>query len=300
VVMRAHGVWVKLSPSRELCGTTPEEFAELLVGLAPLAEADKRAREDRPGRRRAPGAGMKPRPFSFRLLVALTHLRQGLALRPTGAIFGVDEKSVRNWRDELQRLLIAHGIEVPGRTAIRSLEDLAGYLRDDERAVLVDGVEVARPRPGGGFEAQRPAWSGKSKRHVVKGTVVTDEHGAPLWFEANPNGEGRTHDITMLRAQAGLLATLGAAWLVLGDRGYQGLGRDIGHDRVATPTYRWPGRELSDTDRIYNRDQAALRIRVEHTIGKLKTWRAMRHHRRHPNRFNDTGRAITVLVSLLR
>jgi hypothetical protein len=297
--MAAGGTWVRLVPSRALCGTTEAEFADLLVRLAPLVEADKRAREERPGRKRAPGAGAKPRSFSFRLLVALTYLRQGLALRPSGAIFGVDEKSVRNWRDELARLLLAHGIEVPGRARIRSLEDLAEYLRDDERAVLVDGVEVPRPRPGGGWEAQRPAYSGKSKRHVVKGTVVTDEQGAPLWFEANPNGEGCTHDITMLRAQAGLLAVLGTAWLVLGDRGYQGLGHDIGADRVATPVFRRAGRTLSDEDRLYNRDQAGLRIKVEHAIGRIKVWRAMRDHRRPPGRFNETGRAIATLVSIL-
>jgi hypothetical protein len=289
-----------LVPSRDLCGATEAEFADLLVRLAPLAEADKRARETREGRKRAPGAGAKPRPFAFRLLVALTHLRQGLALRPSGAIFGVDEKSVRNWRDELARLLLAHGIEVPGRAPIRSLEDLAGYLRDDERAVLVDGVEVPRPRPGGGWEGQRSAYSGKSKRHVVKATVLTDEQGAPLWFEANPSGEGRTHDITMLRAQAGLLAVLGTAWLVLADRGYQGLGHDIGADRVATPVFRRSGRTLSDEDRLYNRDQAGLRIKVEHAIGHMKVWRAMRHHRRPPERFNETGRAIATLVSIFR
>ncbi|MBC7308143.1 MAG: transposase [Dietzia sp.] len=291
---------MKLVPSRDLCGATEAEFADLLVRLAPLAEADKRARETRQGRKRAPGAGAKPRPFAFRLLVALTHLRQGLALRPSGAIFGVDEKSVRNWRDELARLLLAHGIEVPGRAPIRSLEDLAGYLRDDERAVLVDGVEVPRPRPGGGWEGQRSAYSGKSKRHVVKATVLTDEQGAPLWFEANPSGEGRTHDITMLRAQAGVLAVLGTAWLVLADRGYQGLGHDIGADRVATPVFRRAGRTLSDEDRLYNRDQAGLRIKVEHAIGHMKVWRAMRHHRRPPERFNETGRAIATLVSILR
>jgi hypothetical protein len=44
------GHWVKIKPSRPLCGTTPEEFGELLVRLAPLAEADKCAREDRAGR----------------------------------------------------------------------------------------------------------------------------------------------------------------------------------------------------------------------------------------------------------
>ena len=298
--MRAGGTWVRLSPCRALCGTTPDEFAGLLVRLAPLVEADKAQREQRPGRRRAPGAGGKPKPFSFRLLVALTHLRQGLALRSSAAIFGVDEKSVRNWRDEIERLLTAHGCVPPGAVRpVRSLEDLTAYLADDERAVIVDGVEVPRNRPGGGWDAQKSAYSGKSHRHVVKATVVTDEEGNPLWFEANPSGEGRTHDLGMLRSQTGLLAALGGAWAVLGDLGYLGLAHDIGEERVIIPEHRRGGRVLTDSDKIHNRDLAVLRVRVEHAIGRMKNWKAMRHHRRQPHLLNGTGRAALVLTSLL-
>jgi hypothetical protein len=49
------------------------------------------------------GGGDKPNPLWFRLLVALAHLRQGISLRATAAIFGIDEKSVRNDRDEIVR-----------------------------------------------------------------------------------------------------------------------------------------------------------------------------------------------------
>lgn len=300
--------WVKLAPSRSLCGTTPAEFEALVERLEPLAVALKIERENREGRQRAPGAGRPSKPFRLRLLVALTLLRQGLTLRPTGEIFGIDEKSVRNWRDEIIELLQRHGIERPGGGApIRTIEDLTEYLRDDERVALIDGVLVDRNRPGGDWEAQKPAYSGKSHRHSHKATVVTDEDGAPLWFEANPNGEGRTHDLMMLRAQTGLLAALGVAWLVLGDRGYQGLQKDIGVDRVATPDYQYKRsgrRPLDDGDRAYNHDQASIRVRVEHHIAGLKRWRGFRYHRRPVtiarNTFNETGKAITVLVSVLR
>src|SRR4051794_14623111 len=96
---------VVVEPSRELCGTTREQFGELLVRLAPLAEAAKRAREQRDGRQRSPGAGQKGAAFWFRLLVALTHLRQGMPCRATARVFGVHERSVRNWRDEIEGLL---------------------------------------------------------------------------------------------------------------------------------------------------------------------------------------------------
>lgn len=293
------GHWVKVVPSRALCGFSPSEFAELLIDLADVAEQDKRAREDWEGRKRAPGAGAKPQPLAVRLLVALTHLRQGSSVRATAAIFGVHERSVRRWRDELERLLIAHGVQPPeGGEPIRTLGDLAAYLgaRDPQDYVIVDGTDVPRPRPVS-WENQRPAWSGKSKRHAVKGTVVSDAAGNPVWFEANPSGEGRTQDLTMLRSGAllGVLALAGVS--VLADLGYQGLGSLLTGE-VYTPRRRRPGRRLDRDDRIYNHAHAQARIRVEHGIARLKQWGALRHHRRPPAALDNTGKAITVLTSL--
>lgn len=294
------GHWVKIKPSRSLCGATPQEFADLLVRLAPLAEADKCTREDRADRLRAPGAGRKASPFSVRLLVALTHLRQGTSVRATAGFFDVHERSVRRWRDELERLLVAHGVVPPGAAKpVRTLHDLAEHLRaqPEDSYVIVDGTDIPRPRPGS-WEAQRPAWSGKSKRHAIKATVLSDPDGNAVWFEANPTGEGRTQDITMLRSGAllGVLAIAGIT--VLGDLGYQGLGDSIAGD-VYTPRRRRPGRDLSVDDKRYNHALAQARIRVEHSIGRLKRWGALRHHRRPPHTLDRTGKALTVLGSIL-
>ena len=86
---------------------------------------------------------------------------------------------------------------------------------------MVDGTEVRRwsPYP---WEDQKAAWSGKTKGHVVKATVVSDRQRRPLWVEANPTGGGRTNDIAMLRAQTGLMMVLSVAVtagvVVLADR----------------------------------------------------------------------------------
>jgi DDE superfamily endonuclease/Homeodomain-like domain-containing protein len=292
---------VQIGPSRELCGTTPAQFAELAQRLAPLAAAAKQTREQRPGRRRAPGAGRKAAPFGLRLLVALTHLRQGHSTRATAAIFGVHERSVRNWRDEIEALLGEHGFRPPGaRRAIRTLEDLHAHLdRIPGEACMVDGTHVPAKMPVD-FDAQRAAWSGKDRDHVVKGTVVADGARRPLWFEANPSGEGRTHDVTMLRAQVGLLAVLGATTAtVLADKAYVGLKYDIDPDGLLTPWVRPRGGVLSDDDRDANRLLSSLRMPVEHAIGRMKWWRALRYWRRPTDRFHQGGKAIAVLASML-
>ena len=280
-----------LGPSRQLCGTTPEQFAELVERLAPAAEY--RSRAERPGRRRALGGGDKPLAFWFRLLVALTHLRQGTSVRATGAIFGVHERTVRRYRDEVVALLAAHGCQPPGAARpLRTPEDLRAHLDSlPERTAVVDATEVPRSAP-----EDWAAWSGKAKDHIVGGTLVADRSRRPLWFGANPSGEGRTGDVAMLRAQAGLLATLSAAGcLVLVDRGYQNLDRELGA-RAVSPLHEPRGGVLGEAGRCFDRALSSLRMPVEHACGRMKWWRVLRYWRQVPERFGATGKAVAVLA----
>jgi hypothetical protein len=114
------------------------------------------------------------------------------------------------------------------------------------------------------FEGQRAIYNGKDRDHVVKATVVADAGRRPLWFEANPSDEGRTHDVTMLRAQVALLAVPGATTAtVLADKAYVGLRYDIDPDGLLTPWVRPRGGVLSDEDRDANHLLSSLRMPVE-------------------------------------
>lgn len=294
---------VGLTPSRDLCGTTPDQFGDLFFRLTPLAEERQRRLADRPGRKRAPGAGRRPFPFWLRLLVALTHLRQGTTTRATGAIFGIHERSVRRYRDEISELLVDHGFQPPGAARpIRTLEDLASYVDDvAEGVVIVDATEVPRfsPYP---WEEQQKAYSKKSHTHVVKTTVVADKSRRPLWVEANPSGEGRTFDVTMLRSQTALLACLGvlaaSGVMVIADKGFRGLGKDLGADAVVLPKRKPDGKDYPPEDWEHNRILSGRRMPVEHAIGRMKWWRALHYWRRPVDTFNQTSKAIGVLASI--
>jgi hypothetical protein len=239
----------------------------------------------------------------LRLLVALTHLRQGTSVRGTAGIFGIHERSVRRYRDEIEELLVAHGFQPPGADRpIRSLEDLGDYVsRLGDGTVMVDGTEVRRwsPYP---WEDQKAAWSGKSKTHVVKATVVSDASRRPLWVEANPSGEGRTNDIAMLRAQSGLMMVLAAAvaagTVVLADRGYPTLWKDLGNEGVITPVYANKHHPISGIDHMFNRALSSMRMPVEHAIGRLKWWKALHYWRRPAAAFDRTTKAIGILAGL--
>ena len=81
----------------------------------------------------------------------------------TAAMFGVHEKSVRNYRDEIVRLLASHGCQPPGATrSIRTLDDLRAHLDAlADETVIVDGTHVPRAMPVD-WDGQRAAFNGRT------------------------------------------------------------------------------------------------------------------------------------------
>lgn len=156
--------WSKLVPSRDLCGASPEEFAQLIERLAPVWEQRRRELENFPGRKRAPGAGMKPTPFWVQLFATMTMWRQGLTVRAAGEVFGVHERTIRRWRDAIEDVLFAHGFQHAGAAEpIRSVDDLVGCVQaNDVDRVAVDGTETRRSQLTD-YRAQKAAYSGKTK-----------------------------------------------------------------------------------------------------------------------------------------
>jgi hypothetical protein len=230
-------------------------------------------------------------------------LRQGTSVRATAAIFGIHERSVRRFRDEVEELLVDHGFQPPdAQRPIRTLEDLAVYLDGlADGTAMIDGTEIRRCSPYP-WQEQKQAWSGKTKAHVVKATVIADQNRRPLWVEANPSGEGRTHDITMLRAQDALMAVLmtaaAAGTVFLVDRGYRRLDKDLDPQAVIIPATKPRYRPMDDIDRMFNKALSSMRMPVEHAIGRMKWWRVLQYWRRPTAAFDRTAKAIGVLATL--
>lgn len=56
---------VLLEPSRALCGTTPEQFADLLIRLVPLVDVARRERYERPVENAKRAEEQSPIRFNF-------------------------------------------------------------------------------------------------------------------------------------------------------------------------------------------------------------------------------------------
>jgi hypothetical protein len=129
--------------------------------------------------------------------------------------------------------------------------------------------------------------------------VVTDGEGRILF--CSPARHSSCADITHAR-QLGLvgLPDGGPALEILADAGYQGLGAQTG-GRVVTPPHCKFKKNAPDWyEEMYERRRKAhssRRIRVEHGIAHLNTWRALARHLGRREHISDTVQAVAALLS---
>ena len=153
----------------------------------------------------------------------------------------------------------------------------------DGRA-LVDATEQGIYRSQDN-EERKKHYSGKKKAFTLKTEFVTDgDHHIVAISEAVP---GAKHD-KKLSDEVRTLERLPEGCEVDADKGYQGLDKQVAlvtvcnpetgeeHQvprlQVYTPFKRPKGGGLTQKQEAFNRQLAAVRVRVEHCIGWAKNW----------------------------
>ena len=282
---------------RSLTGLTPAVFDALTADRVPaLADADF-ARHDRPGRRRAIGAGhpttLDP---SNRVLLAVVWLRVYPTHAILGYLFGISESAARRLLGWTLPVLAAAGKDTmrmpdPGKHARKRLPAL---LADTPGlAVLVDSFEQPTHRPK---RRQRAYDSGKKKRHTLKSQVGVDEDTGRV-VHVPPSVPGPTADLKLLK-RSRLLGCLPKGVGVIGDKAYigaAGLRPGVG---CATPRRKPRGKPRPAEDVRYNRAVSRRRIRVEHTIRRLRVFQALTQVNRHGRtKHEHRVRAVAGLVN---
>jgi hypothetical protein len=284
---------------KALTGLTAALFDALAAELVPAFGAQRRARLDRPGRRRAVGGGdtfdLDP---ADQLLAAVVWLRRYPTEEVLGFLFGVSDSTARRAVRRFLPLLERSGRDTmrmpdPGRGRRKRLPQL---LADTPGlAVIVDTFEqkVQRPR-----RRQRAYYSGKKKAHTLKSQVAVDEETG-RFAHVGPSRPGPWGDMKVLRRSA-LKSRLPKGVGVIGDLGYVGVSDWHPEGLGAAPRRKPRGRPRPAADRPYNRAFARRRVAVEHAIGRLRHYRCLaeadRHHRKgHTERV----RAVAGLVNRL-
>ena len=282
---------------RSLTGVPVGIFDALAADVLPaLADADF-ARRDRPDRRRAVGAG---HPFGLgpadQVLLAVVWLRVYPTHAVLGYLFGVSESAARRTLGRVLPVLARAGKDTmrmpdPVKHARRNLPAL---LKDTPGlAVLVDSFEQPTHRPK---RRQRSYYSGKKKRHTLKSQLGVDETSGRV-VHVPPSVPGPTADLKLLR-RSRLLGCLPRGVGVIGDRAYIGAADLRPGVGCGTPRRKPRGKPRPPADVRYNRAVSRRRVRVEHTIRRLRVFQALTQVNRHGRkRHEHRVRAVAGLVN---
>jgi len=284
---------------RSMTGLRVSEFDQLLDDLAaPYGQAEQQ-RLSRPKRQRAIGGGPDfALAYRDQVLLTVIWLRVYPAHEVLAFLFGVSDSSVSRYIARILPLLEANGRDTmrmpdPGKKHRRALDELLQEI--PELNVVIDTFEQRVQRPRDRAEADL-YYSGKQKRHTLKGQVAVHEYTGEV-VDIAESVRGPTADLTLLK-HSELLSRLPDGVGGLGDLAYVGLAAVHPTGLGATPRRKPRGKERPAEDMAYNRAFAKRRIIVEHTIGRMRRYQALAQTDRNHRRFHtERVRAVAGLVN---
>ena len=257
---------------KALTGMTVVEFESLVITFSAVFDKYRATRKQK--RQRAVGGGRKHtlRSAAERLFFILFYVKCYPTMDLAGFIFGVDRSRIQRWVKELLPLLE----ETLGREMVlpaRKINNMADFVAQFPavKELFIDATERPVRRPGKN-KAQTEHYSGRKQRHTTKSIVVGDEQGQVLILP--PTKPGRRSDYFRFK-QSGIGDVLPpgtAAWV---DLGFQGIENDFPHLEVVIPHKKPKNGELTPDQRAENKIISQLRIKIEHTISRLKRFGAV-------------------------
>jgi hypothetical protein len=278
----------------KMTGLRLNEFADLLDDMLPRFASAEQRRLERPSRRRATGGGRHADlPPHDQILLAVIWLRQYPTNEVLGFLFGVSDSTTSRLVNRIVPLLSASGKDTmrlpdPGRKHRKQLDVL--LKETPELAVIIDTFEQRVQRCKDRKDADAH-FSGKKKQHTLKPQVAVDEDDGTV-CDVGESVVGPTADLTLLK-QSGLLSRLPEGVGAIGDLAYVGIGEAHPQGLGACPRRKPRGKDRPPEDVCFNRAFAKRRIKVEHTIGRMRRYQSLsqtdRHHRR-----NHTARTRAV------
>lgn len=284
-----------------LTGLTRDEFDRLFGAFEEAADAHRAAsthtKRGSQKRMRAAGAGRRHTLGArTRLLLALVWLRVYPSYELLGWLFGLDKSNAwHNTQDVLEILESMTDFPFdrpdPQRRKLQTAEAVMDAF--PEVRVIIDAKEQAFRRPGG-WDRQKPFYSGKKKRHTVKNQVACTPGGRIV--SVSTTAPGRAHDLTVLRYN-GLLDRLPAGAGMMTDKGYIGVATDAGTRPVVTPIRASKNHPLTDDQKASNRLINGCRVVVEHVMAQLSRFQVLRQmFRSVVGRHTRVFRVVALLV----
>lgn len=264
-----------------LTGLTPPQFISLLARLRPLWEAFEYQRKNRDSRKRAIGAGPKPKlDLSGDLFMTLLFYRTYVGQVFIGLVMGLDDSNVSRRIRRLEPMLAK---------VFRLPTSRIDVTKDEIWDLIVDATEQEiERRKGTRFSGKKQRQTIKTQIHInrrgmikaVSKSVTGNTHDKRLYDESKTYCRGPDGRPTRVKKHA--------------DLGYVGTA-------CAVPIKKPRSRPLMMHEDYHNRQQAPQRIGVEHEIAHLKQFQVLSQRFRHrPGRYNLIFRNVAGLRNFIR
>ena len=230
-----------------LIGMQVKDFESILEKLTPLWEKKVLGAYKRPGR------DFKLE-LADMLMMLLIYYRSYISQEFLGYLFGIDDSRVCRLIKRIEPLL--------ARTvAIRKERHLS---QEEVESLIIDATEQPIERPK---RRQTKYYSGKKKRYTLKTEIRVTPKGRIV--HVSKHFPGSVHDFTVYKD--GPPVHRDTRTFV--DSGYQGL--DKLHQATELPYKKSKNHKLNKEEKEYNAGLSRLRVKVENTLCKIKTFRIL-------------------------
>lgn len=257
---------------RSFTGLTVPEFDQISREIESKYEKYERRRLSKRKRKRDVGAG---RPFKLkareRLLMLLVYYRLYITYTLTGFLFDLDQSNV--CRDLIiLESLVKECIPLPKKMykrtkRLRTIDEIEHYFPGFK--AFIDSTEQEIPRPKN-KRKRKSYYSGRRKKHTVKTQLMVNTEG--LIIHKTGHSNGRKHDYDIYKGNHPITPSQVDNIV---DLGYLGIQKDFPTVKSVLPIRKKRNTLLSNDDMKYNKNHSRLRIKVEHTICKIKKFGIM-------------------------
>jgi len=260
----------------QILGVSYEHFIKILPKFSSALRLKEYQRIPEEKRKRKIGGGRKSKLGNDmgKLFFILFYYRHYPTLRLAQVLFNLEDSNLCGWVHFLSSALfdaLGYQLQLP-KVKVNSIRGIYEVC-PDLRYFIVDGTERKINRPKDKTK-QKDYYSGKSKTHAVKNQILINPKNKRILYITKTQ-TARIHDKKAL-IDDGILLHAPPKAKGLGDLGYQGVTSDCPWLTVITPLKRKPKQKLSSVNKLTNKTISSLRVRVEHTIAKLKVYKILK------------------------
>jgi len=251
-------------------GITVTQFDFLVKEIQKQYKITEKKRLSKRKRIRDIGAG---RPFKLsvreRILMLLIYYRCYTSYDLLEYLFGVDSSTVCRDIAKIEPA-VKQCIPIPAKLYADSKKIINILQLQElfpELIAITDGTEQPIPRPKD-KRKRKTHYSGKKKRHTVQNQITVNLDGIIIY--KSTHSPVSHHDYSIYKSKH---ATLPEELMNFYDLGYIGVQKDFPDQISILPYKKKRGKELTVSQKEWNKSQSTIRIKVEHVISRIKKFR---------------------------